>query len=92
MFCCSVQLALNIGVEVGPRCLSIHSGNSCVVRLSLQSDFPQACCLNFEYRLLKDTVMSDPARAALHSARSAGEISDSEVPLPHNRRKSHRLT
>ena len=38
----------------------------------------------------KPILLSDPVRAVLHSARSAGEIS--EVPLSHHRRKLHRLT
>ena len=38
----------------------------------------------------KPILLSDPARAVLHSARSAGEIS--EVLCPCHRRKSHRLT
>ena len=38
----------------------------------------------------KPILLSDPARAVLHSARSAGEIS--EVLWSRHRRKSHRLT
>ena len=38
----------------------------------------------------KPILLSDPARAVLHSARSAGEIS--EVLCSRHRRKSHRLT
>ena len=46
-------------------------------QLSLHSDFPLAYFFfTFEYRLLNDTVLlSDPAHAVCHSARSAGEIS-----------------
>ena len=38
----------------------------------------------------KAIFLSDPARAVLHSARNAGEIS--EVLWSRHRRKSHRLT
>ena len=60
-------------------------------RLSLRSDFPQACWAALPFNIAcKPILLSDPARAVLHSARSAGEIS--EVLCPCHRRKSQRLT
>ena len=46
-------------------------------RLSLRSDFPQACWAALPFNIAcKPILLSDPARAVLHSARSAGEISE----------------
>ena len=49
-----------------------------------------AAALPFKYIACKPILLSDPARAVLHSARSAGEIS--EVFWSRYRQKSHRLT
>ena len=56
---------------------TINKGHSYVVRLSLCSDFLQACsfCITFERPLLNDTLVRS-TRAVCHSARSAGEISE----------------
>ena len=66
-------------------------GTLLAVRLSLRSDFPQACWAALPFNIAcKPILLSDPARAVLRSACSAGEIS--EVLWSHHRRKSHRPT
>ena len=52
-------------------------GTLLAVRLSLRSDFPQARWAALPFNIAcKPILLSDPARAVLHSARSAGEISE----------------
>ena len=42
---------------MGPCLTQINLGHSCMLQLSLHSDFPQACWLHcFDYRLLTDTL------------------------------------